>query len=193
MKSSETPAPRGRPRSRTTERRILEATRALLLSGGYARLTMEGVASKAGASKATVYRWWPTRGELVLDAAKDEISIGTVPDTGDTRHDIAAAIDQLVETFSRPLAKIVIFAAITPSGDDPRLATLFRERYVYPWRVSAAQALERGAARGELARDDVAFLLDMIVGTVFQRTSVVKEPQTEGLRDQLLGVVFGPG
>lgn len=181
---------RGRPRSEKTKGIILDATRTLLLEFGYQRLTMEGVAKRSGASKATVYRWWPTKGALVLDAAGDEIAIGTVPDTGNTREELQIAISQLIETFCKPVASIVIFAAITTVEADPSMAATFRDEYVYPWRVSAAKAIERGIARGELAVGDTQFVLDVIVGTVFQRTLVMKEPMTVGLAEHLLELLL---
>jgi len=151
---------------------------------------MEGVASRSGASKATIYRWWPTKGVLVLEAAADEIAIGSVPDTGDTAVDLRAAIEQLIETFSRPLASVVIFAAITTGEADPGMATTFRDQYVYPWRTTAAQAIDRGIERGDVTSTNTQFVLDVIVGTVFQRTLVMKEPMTEGLADNLLRLIL---
>ncbi|RYH06765.1 TetR/AcrR family transcriptional regulator [Tropicimonas sp. IMCC6043] len=182
----------GRPRSERSKAAILLAVRELLLKDGYANLTIEAVAQRAGVSKATIYRWWKTKGELVLEAAEQEIAIGTVPDTGDSRVDIDAAIGQLIDTFTRPLASIVIFAAITTGSSDPNMAHLFRDRFVYPWRVSACEALERARARGDVLADDPQFLLDVIVGTVFQRTLVMKGPMIDGLKGNLLGVIFGP-
>ena len=181
----------GRPRSERSKAAILTAVRKLLLKDGYSNLTIEAVAQEAGVSKATIYRWWKTKGELVLEAAEQEIAIGTVPDTGDSRADMDATIAQLIDTFTRPLASIVIFAAITTGGSDPKMAQIFRDRFVYPWRVSAFEALERARGRGEISAEDRHFLLDMIVGTVFQRTLVVKTPMIEGLKENLLGIIFG--
>ena len=160
-----------------------------LLADGYLRLTMEAVAAEAGVSKATIYRWWKTKGELVLEAAEADISIGLVPETDNARADVEAAIDQLVDTFSRPLASIVIFAAITTGGNDPVMAQIFRDKYVYPWRVSAASALVRALPEHKSQSENVQFLLDIIVGTVFQRTLVLREPNTAGLKDRLLALI----
>ena len=161
-----------------------------LLADGYLRLTIEAVAADAGVSKATIYRWWKTKGELVLEAAEAEISIDLVPETEVPRDDVEAAIDQLVETFSRPLASIVIFAAITTGGNDPVMAQIFRDKYVYPWRVSAAVALARSLPEASNGSEDVQFLLDVIVGTVFQRTLVLKEPNIAGLKERLISLVL---
>ena len=189
--SAGNPRPRGRPRNRTTQRAILNATRGFLGTVGYSRLTIEGVAAKAGCGKTTIYRWWPTKGDLVLEAVGSDIEIGLVPDTGGTQSDLRIATEQLITTFARRLAGIVIFAAIATVDDDPAMAATFRDKYVYPWRVSAAEAIARGVGRGDLLADtDVQFLLDVIVGTVFQRTLVMREPMTEGLVEQILELVL---
>lgn len=180
----------GRPRSERSKAAILAAVRKLLLKNGYSKLTIEAVAQRAGVSKATIYRWWRTKGELVLEAAEQEIAIGTVPDTGNSYADMDAAIGQLIDTFRRPLAAIVIFAAITTGSSDPKMARIFRDRFVYPWRVSALEALERARARGDIFAEDLHFLLDVIVGTVFQRILVMKESMIDEQKEKLLDVIL---
>lgn len=88
----------------------------------------------------------------------------------------------------------MIFAAISTMERDPVMAQVFRDHYVYPWRRSAAAAIRRGVDRGDLAPDtDVGFLLDVVVGTVFQRTRVVEEPDTAGLSDRIVELVMSAG
>ena len=181
---------RGRPRDAKTQQSILRATRELLLDVGYPRLTIEGVAARAGAGKPTIYRWWPTKGALVLEAASDHLAIGLVPDTGDTRQDLLIAVEQLIKTFSDRLAGIVIFAVIANLDDDPTVAATFRDTWVYPWRQSAADAIQRGVGRGDLPPDtDIQFTLDVIVGTVFQRTLTMAHPMTEGLARNIIDLI----
>lgn len=185
-----TSSPRGRPRDPKAQQSILHATRELLDDVGYHRLTIEGVAARAGAGKATVYRWWPTKGDLVLEATGDHLDIGVVPDTGDTRQDLLIATNQLIATFSDRLAAIVIFAAIAVANDDPNMARTFRDTRVYPWRQSAAEAIQRGINRGDLpASTNAAFILDVIVGTVFQRTLVLAQPNTDGLAETIIDLI----
>jgi AcrR family transcriptional regulator len=191
QQNADKPPARGRPRDMKAQKAILRATRQMLGKVGYTRLTVEGVAAKSGAGKATIYRWWPTKGDLVLEAAGADIEIGVVPDTGDTREDLRIAIEQLITTFSKRLAGIVIFAAISNLDDDPAMAATFRDKYVYPWRKSAGEAIRRGIDRGDLPADtDAQFLLDVIVGTVLQRTVVIRAPKTEGLSQNILGLVL---
>lgn len=181
----------GRPRDAATHEAILDATRRLLLERGYHNLTFEAVAKAATTSRSTVYRWWPTRGALALEAAAEHIDIGSVPDTGDSREDLRAAIRQLITTFSDRLAGIVIMAAIANLDADPEMATTFRDQAVYPWRVTAAAAIERSIERGDLpAGTDVQFTLNVIVGTVFQCTITPATPMTAGLEEGLLDLVF---
>jgi AcrR family transcriptional regulator len=184
-------SPRGRRRDPNTQQSILKATRELLLEVGYSLITIEGVAARAGAGKATIYRWWPTKGEMVLEATSDHLNIGLVPDTGDTRRDLHAAIQQLIETFTDPLAGIVIIAVIGYLDDDPTMAMTFRDTVVYPWRTSAAEAIQRGIDRGDLPPDtDIQFTLDVIVGVVFQRTLTLAQPMTDGLEQAVLKLVL---
>ncbi len=186
-------SPRGRRRDPNTQQSILEATRELLLEVGYSQITIEGVAARAGAGKATIYRWWPTKGALVLEAAEESISIGRVPDTGDTRQDLSIATQQLISTFSDHLAGIVIFAVTANLDDDPTMAMTFRDTVVYPWRRSAAEAIQRGINRGDFSLDtDIQFTLDVIVGVVFQRTLTLAQPMTDGLEQAILKLVLPP-
>ena len=101
------PSRRGRPRDKRTHDAVLAATRAILLEHGYPALTIEAVAARAETARTTVYRSWPTKGELVLDAAGDDIAIGVVPDTGSTRGDLEIAVRQLTEAFSRRIVGFV--------------------------------------------------------------------------------------
>jgi AcrR family transcriptional regulator len=183
----------GRPRDSEVHEAVLEATRSLLLEAGYHRLTIEAVASRAATSRSTIYRWWPSLGALVLEAVGPELTIDAVPDSGDSAEDIRAAIRQLVATFSRPLARLVIQAVVANLDDDPTMAASFRETWVYPWRVTATDALQRARRRGDLVDGfELDELLDVIVGTVFQRTVTRATPATEGLEDVLVRLLIDP-
>jgi len=192
MSTAEMRPKRGRRRDPDAQGAILQATRDLLLEVGYPKLSIESVARRAGVGKSTIYRWWPTRGALVLEATSSNLEIGVIPDTGDTNQDLAIAVRQLVDTFSDRLASTVIFAVIAHLEDDPRMAAAFRDAWVYPWRASARAAIERGMQRGDLPPDlDVDLCLDVLVGTVFQRTLVQARPDTEGLAAALTAMIAG--
>jgi AcrR family transcriptional regulator len=185
------PLRRGRKRDPGAQASILAATREVLLEVGYHGLSIEGVARRAGVGKATIYRWWPSKGSLVLEAAAGHIDIRQVPDTGDTRADLREAAQSLIDVFTDPIARVVIFAATAGLDDDPSMAAKFRSESVYPWRQSAMLAIQRGIARGDLRADlDVALALDVMVGTVFQRTLVIATPVVGDLADLLADTVL---
>jgi AcrR family transcriptional regulator len=189
--TTERARPPGRPRDPDTHAAVLAATRHLLMERGYHQLTFEAVATAAGTTRSTLYRWWPTRGALVLEAAAEHLDIGAVPDTGDSRDDLRTAIRQLIDTFSDRLASVVILAAIANLDGDWTMARAFRERWVYPWRTTAADAIERAIGRGDLADGtDVQFVLNVIVGTVFQCTITPATPMVDGLEDALLNLAL---
>lgn len=185
------PGRRGRKRDPGAQSAILAATREVLLEVGYHGLTIEGVARRAGVGKATIYRWWPSKGTLVLEAAAEHIAIRQAPDSGDTRVDLREAAQALIDVFLDPIARIVIFAATAGLDDDPGMATAFRSETVYPWRQSTVLAIQRGIARGDLRADlDAALALDVMVGTVFQRTLVVATPAVAGLADAIADLLL---
>jgi AcrR family transcriptional regulator len=181
----------GRPRDPRAHGAILDATLTTLLEFWYPSLTLERVARRAGVGKATIYRHWESKLDLVLEAAAPHLAIGVVPDTGDTRRDVREGLDQLISTYADPVAAIVIFAVLAGLEPDERLRERFRSAYVLPWRASMSDALERGVARRDLpARLDVGFAVDMMVGTVFQRVLVVPEPLVDGLAEHLLTLLL---
>lgn len=185
------PARRGRKRDPGAQSAILAATREVMLEVGYHGLSIEGVARRAGVGKATIYRWWPTKGSLVLEAAADHIDIRVVPDSGDTRADLREAAQALIDVFVDPIARIVIFAATAGLDDDPGMAAAFRSETVYPWRQSATLAIQRGIGRGDLRADlDLALALDVMVGTVFQRSLVTASPAVAGLADAIAEIIL---
>ncbi|WP_425955007.1 TetR/AcrR family transcriptional regulator [Xylanimonas sp. McL0601] len=142
----------GRPRDLSRDADILDAARAELAERGYERMTMAGVAARAGAGKATVYRRWPSKAELVIDTivctAQGALCLEDVPDTGSLRGDLAAlrALKHRDEGVWGALAGIA-----AELQHSPELAAVAEERLVRPRVAVVRGLLERAAARGELA------------------------------------------
>jgi AcrR family transcriptional regulator len=163
---------RGRPRSEKARQAILHAAAELLLHHGLGAVSMDTVAERAGVSKATIYRWWPAKETLALDALENEWAIGATdpPDTGTLRDDLLALLHpwaQLVTT--RPYAR-VIAALITKAHTDPAFAGEYVAHLVTPRRDRARTAFTRAVDRGEITADapvDVA--LDLIYGPLYHR------------------------
>ena len=160
----------GRPRSEHAKRAILHSTLALLQGIGFADLTIEAIAADAGVSKATVYRWWPSKGALVVDAfASGTESKLHFPDTGSVYQDVSLQMRRVVSIFRSPRGKTV--AAVLGAGQsDPELLEAFRARFLRPRRQEAYHTLRRGIERGELPRGlDLDLVLDILYGAIYMR------------------------
>jgi AcrR family transcriptional regulator len=133
---------------------------------------MDAVAEHAGVSKATIYRWWPTKETLALDALYTEWAERSpaVRDTGSLRGDLLALLRPWARLVrSRPYAR-VIGTFITEAHSDPTFAAEYRARLVTPRRDKARALFERAARRGELRPGvDVEVALDLLYGALYHR------------------------
>src|SRR5262245_26538029 len=96
------PAKPGRRRSHQAHDAILNATIELLREVGYSRLTVQGVAARAGVGKTTVYRWWATKPSLVIEALDRNLSVPPLQPSDDPRADIRALVQRIADTFAHP-------------------------------------------------------------------------------------------
>jgi AcrR family transcriptional regulator len=161
----------GRPRSERAHRAILQAAADLLLDEGSTNVSMDTVAERAGVSKATIYRWWPSKERLALDALLDWAATGSSPrDTGTLRGDLLALVRPWVrEIRRRPFAR-VIAALLTEAQSDPAFAEDYRRHFVEQRRAPMRTAFDRAIARGEVPADlDVEIAVDLIYGPVYHR------------------------
>ena len=162
----------GRPRSEKARNAILQATAELLLGPGLAGVSMDAVAERAGVSKATIYRWWPTKEALALDTLYQESARNRPPrrDTGTVRGDLLALLQPWARLVSsRPYGR-VIAALITKAQTDPAFAEQYRARFVEPRRDEVRAFYARAIGRGELPPDTkVEVGLDLLYGPLYHR------------------------
>ena len=188
--NSEKRAP-GRPRSEESRQAILRSTLKLLKEAGFPQLSIEAIAADAEVSKATVYRWWPTKATLVADAfaasAEEELQF---PNTGSVRKDVSLQMRQVVGVFRSQRGKIV--AALLGGGQsDPELIAAFRDRFLWPRRRQAYQTLQRGIDRGELpAGIDMDLTLDSLYGPIYMRFLIRHDELDERFVDDLCELVL---
>jgi AcrR family transcriptional regulator len=184
---------RGRRRSERSHKAIIAATQELLVELGYGKLTIEAVAARAGVGKQTIYRWWPSRAALVLEAylaGSDAVSLPP-PDSGSTRDDVRALIAWLAAVLAEPTGGRVVAGLVGDFPHDPDLAEGFREDVVPARRQAMLQTLERARERGEIRSDaDLALAVDTLHGAVFYRLLLSGEPLdaefAERVADQVL-------
>ncbi len=185
------PRPPGRPRSERARRAILRAANELLEGWGFAAVTVEAIAERAGVSKATVYRWWPNRAAVVMDGFLSTVSSEVpFPHTGHAREDIRLHMRRLTEAFGGQIGRTV--AALIAEGQaDPELAEALRSRWLLVRRAEAREILELGIERGELREDlDLEVAVDVLYGPIYYRLLVGHAPLDEGLADALADQIF---
>jgi AcrR family transcriptional regulator len=193
------PAPRGRPRSERAHQAVLQAASALLRERGYAGLTIEAVAAYAGVGKQTIYRWWPSKGAVILDAFRNDLAVdirpadggdsGTEPaaqirrtaaaflaadirwvDTGDFGVDLAAQVRRMTAALSDPVFGSYVAALTCEAQLDPAFAAAFRREIVDPSREGWRGIFARAQAGGEIRADvDIDLAIDLLNGPLWYR------------------------
>jgi AcrR family transcriptional regulator len=162
---------RGRPRSERAQNAVLEAAAELLLEQGVAAVSMDAIAARAGVSKATIYRWWPTKESLALDALYHEwAGVPTVDDTGSLRGDLLKLLRPWVRLVTRRQYARVIAALLTEAQNKPEFAREYRARFVKPRRDQGRAVFQRAIERGEIAADTkIEVALDILYGPIYHR------------------------
>jgi AcrR family transcriptional regulator len=179
----------GRPRSEATRRAILAAALGELQERGYAALTIEGIAARAGAGKQTIYRWWPTKADVVLDALLDKAEmLVAVPDKGTLDADLSAF---LRATFGQRGLRPVLSGLMAQAVLDPTFGAAFRERFLFKRRAALRSILERAVERGEIpSGNDLELLIDVVYGVLWYRLLVDHAPLNEKAGQQLTDLVM---
>jgi AcrR family transcriptional regulator len=149
----------------------MSAATALLQEVGFQAMTMEAVAARATASKATVYRHWPTKAGLVMDAFMARVDpAAPFPDTGSAVEDFALQLRSTAELFGAGPVHSMLLGLITALPGSPELQHAFRARYLQPRRAQAEIALRRGQQRGELVPGiSPGDLFDQLYGALYFR------------------------
>ena len=143
----------GCSRSAAREFAICDAALALLDEVGYDRMSMDAVAARARASKATIYRRWPGKRELVLDAVRTRVAdIVEPPDTGSLRGDIIATLRVMAEGIGGQDAALMA-GVLRAMRSTPELADCVRTQVLEQKRYIGQVLVERAVARGELPTD----------------------------------------
>lgn len=155
----------GRPRSEEAHRAILDATLELLVEVGFSAMTVEGIASRAGVGKATIYRRWPSKLPLVVEA------FGRLPgfeevDTGSLAEDLKKMLRSYLQTFNSTPLSAVLPSLAGERAHDPELSELF-DPVSKGRRQPLVQAFERAVERGEIPADtDIELAADLVVGPI---------------------------
>ncbi len=183
----------GRPRSSDADAAILTATRALLAERGWDGMTLGDVAARAGVAKTTLYRRWPGKAELVVDAMAQLFDALRPVDAGSARADAEATIRDLTALLARPETQSAFLALAAHAARHPALREAVREKIIDRQRRLVHAGVCRAAERGDASPiADPELLFDVIAGTVVHRMLIAGEPVDEGYLRRLLDFVL-PG
>lgn len=184
----------GRPRSERSRRSILAAAAALLHERGLQAMSIEAVAARAGVSKTTIYRWWPSRGVLALDAIYAEWSRarGVVPNRGTLQGDLRSRMRATVRVLNSLALGSTLAALIAEAQTDAELADAYNEHVLMPLRAQIAVILERAITRGELPTDlDRDAAIDLLQGPLFLRLLHTHAPLDQRFADTIVRLAIG--
>lgn len=165
-------------RSKQTHDAILSATLDLVHEKGYFGLSLEAVAARAGAGKQTIYRWWPSKAALVMEAlsqaASREIAL---PDTGNVEEDLFLFLEAIFTRISSSGSGKAMGGLVAEAQADPIFAEEFRSGFVEARREGLRTILRRGMERGEVSADiDLELAVDTLFGPMWYRLLLLHAP-----------------
>jgi AcrR family transcriptional regulator len=181
----------GRKRSSEVHQGILETTMRMLSKGSYQSLRIEHIAAEAGVSKATIYRWWKSKGALVVEALVSALEPGAIPSTDSPVTNLKMTIDATVRNYSNNLTGVTVPALAIDLVGDPDLREAFLTNFLRPRRDVARKSLEQAMAVGLLPGDlDTELVMDLWAGAVFYRTLFGMRPLNRNFSQQILDLLL---
>jgi AcrR family transcriptional regulator len=176
-------------RSEAARQAVLEAADDMLVEQGFGGVTIEGIAARAGVAKQTIYRWWPSKTDIFMDAfVEDAAQALTPPDRGDLSSDLRAHLRNYARFLTRSDAGAVLRALAGEAQHNAQMAVRFRADYLSQQRARDRLPLERAIQRGELQGDtDIDFALDQLVGPIYYRALVTGQSMPREFTDRLVG------
>ncbi len=181
----------GRPRSGQVHQAILQAAMAVLEQEGYRATTIEAIAARAGAGKKTIYRWWPSKAAIILEALITGVEANVpFPDTGSLREDLLSYFEHSLPGLQDESGKLLRGLA-AEAQLDPEFAREFQRVFIVPRREGLVALLKRAVQRGELATDiSVDALADMIYGAKWYRFLLYPAPLDAAFAQEIVELVF---
>ncbi|HEX4089210.1 MAG TPA: TetR/AcrR family transcriptional regulator [Trebonia sp.] len=178
----------GRPRSEASRQATLTAALELAGETGYGRLTIEGIAARAGVGKQTIYRWWQSKADILLEAgaAKADLHV-PVTDHGSYRADLRAFLEASYQMAGHPQLADVLRALMAEAQIDPEFGDRFRAAFLERRRQSFAIITDRARERGDLPPHPApGTIADIVFGTIWYRTLATRQPLDSELVDDLV-------
>lgn len=160
----------GRPRSEYSRKAILDATRKLLVRTPLSELSIEAIAKKAGVGKTTIYRWWPNKATVAMEAFLEQPGIQNIlPTTATASEAVSYQIESLIRQLRGQNGRIIA-GIIAESQADPTVLDLLYEKFLKERVETLYMLIERGQQSGEFnVNMDSDIAIDMLLGPLFMR------------------------
>ncbi|MEV7028376.1 TetR/AcrR family transcriptional regulator [Kitasatospora sp. NPDC093558] len=180
------PQPNPERRSERARRAVLDAVFEVAAAKGYGKTTIEAIAATAGVGKPTIYRWWPSKGAIALDAVNDRIGDSMdFPDTGDITADLTAQLTAVAAMLTGDTGTLYR-GIIAEAQSDPALAAALRATFLEPRIERCVRRLDTAVAAGQLRADlPTRTMVDILYAPVYYRVLLGAGPE-ETLRSPLL-------
>ncbi|MBP8534622.1 TetR/AcrR family transcriptional regulator [Streptomyces sp. MK37H] len=181
----------GRRRDPRIDEDVLTATLTLLDEKGYVPLSIGEVARRADVHRPAIYRRWPSKQHLVVDALASTIGVEPTPDTGDLRQDLITGISTITDALNHTVLGRVLPALIADLADDGPLRQRFLDVVFHARRATTARTLEHAMARGEARTDiDLDFVLDALAAPLYFRALFLHLPLDRTLVERTVDMVL---
>ena len=179
---------RGRPRSELSRRAIIEATISILESEGYENLKIIDVARVAGVGKQTIYRWWRSKAELVIEAVLEETAKHIiVPDTGSIIEDLRQLIRASCHRLRNTSSGTIIIGLLMAGRKDAATLKIFREQFIEARRDVIRSIFIRYQKRQAIKSEiNIELMMDLIFGAIWYRLLMEHAPLDEQFADELI-------
>ena len=181
----------GRPRSEQARQAVLDAGLRLCARDGYAAVTMKGIADAAGVGRQTVYRWWPSKADVLLEALRElaHTTVSRMALSGDALDDVRTILDTTFRML-RDVTGNAISGLMADAQHDPDLSERLQATVIGPRRDALRDVIEGGIASGQLARNlEPALVVDLVFGPMWYRLLSHHAPVDDALAADLVDVV----
>lgn len=180
----------GRRRSDQAHQAILQATREVLEEVGYRNMTIEAIATRAGVGKKTIYRWWPSKAAVALEAlVTSHDAYVPFPDTGSLEGDLLAYFEQAFPIL-RGKSGTVLSGLAAEAQLDPTFAHEFQQTFLVPRKAELIELLRRDQQRGELSPDtNLDVLADLIYGAKWYRLLLYPAPLDDTFAREIVALI----
>ena len=179
-------------RNEQSRRAILAAAISLISELGYDGVSIEAIAKRAGVGKQTIYRWWPSKGAVALEALNDSLSaVVDFPDTGDIVEDLRTQMKGVTQLLGSREVGPVYQGIIAVAQCDPAISRAHLEDIIEPANIAFHERLDRAQDRGELRTDfDRQAMIDMLYGAIYYRLLLHTRPLEAAQIDAVLDIAF---